>query len=227
MMLSDFEWQAIMLSLKVAGVALLWLIPLGTGLGWLLARKQFVGKSVLDALIHLPLVLPPVVVGYLLLVTFGRFGLIGETLYQQFGIEFGFRWQGAVLAAVIVSLPLIVRAIRQAIEAVDPKLEQAAYTLGDSPLRAFFRITLPLALPGVVSGALLAFARSLGEFGATITFVSSIPGETQTIPLAMYSFIEVPGMEYQAARLCVIAIVIALVSMMLSNRLAAKVGAST
>jgi molybdate transport system permease protein len=224
MTLTQFELDAIALSLKVAFIALLWLIPIGIGLGWLLARKQFFGKSVIDAVIHLPLVLPPVVVGYLLLVTFGRYGWLGEPLYRYLGIEFGFSWQGAVLASIIVSLPLIVRAIRQAIENVDKKLEQAAHTLGHSPLKTFIRVTLPLAWPGVVSGAALAFARSLGEFGATMTFVSSIPGETQTLPLAMYSFIEIPGMEHQAARLCVISIVIALGSMVVSNRLSLKNG---
>jgi molybdate transport system permease protein len=224
MNLTPFELDAIRLSLKVALIALLWLIPIGIGLGWLLARKQFFGKSIVDAIIHLPLVLPPVVVGYLLLVTFGRFGWLGEPLYKYLGIEFGFSWKGAVLASIIVSLPLIVRAIRQAIENVDTKLEQASHTLGHSPWSTFFKVTLPLAWPGVVSGAVLAFARSLGEFGATMTFVSSIPGETQTLPLAMYSFIEIPGMEHQAARLCIIAIMIALMSMIVSNRLSRQNG---
>ncbi|MBM7035708.1 molybdate ABC transporter permease subunit [Vibrio ulleungensis] len=223
MSLSQFELDAILLSLKVAFVALCWLLPLGLALGWLLARKQFLGKSLVDALIHLPLILPPVVVGYLLLITFGRYGWLGDPLYRYFGVEFGFSWKGAVIASVIVSLPLIVRAIRQAIEQVDTKLEKAAHTLGHSPWQVFWRVTLPLAWPGVISGAVLAFARSLGEFGATITFVSSIPGETQTIPLAMYNFVEIPGMEYQAARLCVIAIAIALGSMILSNRLSKSV----
>ncbi|ORT52544.1 molybdate ABC transporter permease (plasmid) [Vibrio sp. qd031] len=223
MSVSQFELDAILLSLKVAFVALCWLLPLGIAFGWLLARKQFLGKSIVDALIHLPLILPPVVVGYLLLITFGRYGWLGDPLYRYFGVEFGFSWKGAVIASVIVSLPLIVRAIRQAIEQVDTKLEQAAYTLGHSPWQVFWRVTLPLAWPGVISGAVLAFARSLGEFGATITFVSSIPGETQTIPLAMYNFVEIPGMEYQAARLCVIAIAIALGSMILSNRLSKSV----
>lgn len=218
-MLSPFEQQAIILSLKVAFFALLWLIPIGIGLGWLLSRKQFWGKSLLDAFIHLPLILPPVVIGYLLLITFNRKGVLGAPLYDWFGIDFSFNWKGAVLASVVVSMPLIVRAIRLGFDGVDKKLEQAAMTLGASPLKIFFTVTLPLTIPAIISGAILAFARSLGEFGATITFVASIPGETQTIPLAMFNFIEVPGMEFEAARLCLISIVLALASMLISNKL--------
>ncbi len=214
--MSEFEYQAVLLSLKVGVYTVLFLLPFGLLFGWLLARKQFMGKALLDSLIHLPLVLPPVVIGYLLLVAMGRQGFIGHWL-TQWGISFSFNWKGVVLACAIVSLPLMVRSIRLSIESIDVKLEHAAATLGASPLRVFFTITLPLTIPGIISGALLAFARSLGEFGATISFVSNIPGETQTIPLAMYSFIETPGAEMEAARLCLISIVIALVSLLISE----------
>ncbi|WP_100753893.1 molybdate ABC transporter permease subunit [Vibrio salilacus] len=216
-MLSEYEYQALMLSLKVAGYALLWLIPIGIGFAWVLARKQFIGKGIIDSVIHLPLVLPPVVIGYLLLISMGRQGFLGSWLYDQFGLVFSFSWKGAVLACIVVALPLMVRSIRLSLENVDTKLEQAAATLGASPLKVFFTITLPLTLPGIITGSMLSFARSLGEFGATISFVSNIPGETQTIPLAMYNFIETPGAESQAMRLCVISIVIALGSLMLSE----------
>lgn len=219
-MLSDYEIQALLLSLKISGVAVLVSLPLGMACAWLLASKNFMGKSVLDGLIHLPLVLPPVVIGYLLLVMLGRQGWLGKVLYDWFGLTFSFSWRGAVVAVAVVSFPLMVRAIRLALENVDPKLEQAARTLGASPLRVFLTITLPLTIPGILTGSVLAFARALGEFGATITFVSNIPGETQTIPLAMFSFIETPGAESQAARLCVIAIAIALASLLASEWLA-------
>ena len=216
-MLTEYEVQALLLSLKIASVAVVVSLPFGVICAWLLARCQFVGKSLLDGLVHLPLVLPPVVIGYLLLVVMGRQGAVGKVLYEWFGLTFSFSWRGAVLAVAVVSFPLMVRSIRLALESVDYKLEQAARTLGASPVKVFFTITLPLTLPGVLTGAILAFARALGEFGATITFVSNIPGETQTIPLAMYSFIETPGAEDQAARLCVIAIVIALASIFASE----------
>ena len=216
-MLTDYEISALMLSLKVAVVAMLTSLPVGIACAWILARLKFPGKALLDSLIHLPLVLPPVVVGYLLLVSMGRKGFIGEHLYDWFGISFSFSWRGAALAAAIVSFPLMVRAIRQSFEQVDLRLEQAARTLGASRLRVFMTITLPLATPGIISGMVLAFARSLGEFGSTITFVSNIPGETRTIPLAMYSFIETPGAEAQAFRLCVISVIIALLSLMASE----------
>ncbi|CDH20636.1 molybdate transport protein (ABC superfamily,membrane) [Xenorhabdus bovienii str. kraussei Quebec] len=216
-MLSEYEWQAILLSLKISGISVLFSLPLGILMAWVLARCQFFGKSLLDSIIHLPLVLPPVVVGYLLLLSMGRRGVIGEFLYDWFGVSFAFSWTGAALASAVVAFPLMVRAIRLALEGIDRRLEQAARTLGASPLKVFFTITLPLSLPGVIVGAVLAFARSLGEFGATITFVSNIPGETRTIPLAMYTLIETPGAETAAARLCVIAIVLALVSLMLSE----------
>ena len=216
-MLSEYEWQAIILSLKVSSVAVIISLPVGIFMAWLLVRVRFPGKSLLDSIIHLPLVLPPVVVGYLLLISMGRRGFIGEWLYNWFGFSFTFSWRGAALASAVVAFPLMVRAIRLALEAVDQRMEQAARTLGASPLRVFFTITLPLSMPGIIAGIVLAFARSLGEFGATITFVSNIPGETRTIPLAMYTLIETPGAEMDAARLCVIAIILALVSLMASE----------
>lgn len=222
-LLSDYELTALRLSLKVAAYAVVWLLPVAVILGWVLARKEFVGKSVLDSLIHLPLVLPPVVIGYLLLISMGRRGVIGSWLYDWFGVSFSFSWRGAVLACVVVSLPLMVRAIRLSVESIDIKLEQAAKTLGASPIKVFFTITLPLTLPGVITGVMLAFARSLGEFGATISFVSNIPAETQTIPLAMFTFLETPGEEMAAARLCVISIVIALLSLLTSEWVSRRV----
>ncbi|MGD8106761.1 molybdate ABC transporter permease subunit [Pantoea sp. FN0302] len=220
MILSDVEWQAVELSLKVSAIAVLFSLPFGILLAWVLARREFRGKALLDSLIHLPLVLPPVVVGYLLLLSLGRRGWLGAWLYDWFGISFAFSWRGAALAAAVVALPLMVRAIRLALEAVDPKLEQAARTLGAGRLRVFFTVTLPLTLPGLIAGTVLAFARSLGEFGATITFVSNIPGETRTIPLAMFTLLETPGAETNAARLCLIAIALALISLLLSEWLA-------
>lgn len=215
--MTDYELQALLLSLKVAGYALVWLVPLGIALAWILSRKEFWGKTILDSLVHLPLVLPPVVIGYLLLISMGRQGVIGGWLYQHFNLVFSFDWKGAVLACIVVALPLMVRSIRLSLDNIDRKIELAAATLGASPLKVFFTITLPLMLPGIITGAMLAFARSLGEFGATISFVSNIPGETQTLPLAMYSFIETPGAEVEAARLCAISIVIALLSLLISE----------
>ena len=220
--LSDYEYQALLLSLKVAGFAILWLVPIGIGLAWLLAKKHFIGKGLVESLVHLPLVLPPVVIGYLLLVMMGRQGLIGSWLDDVFGVVFSFSWKGASLACIVVALPLMVRSIRLSVETVDSKLEEAAATLGASPIKVFFTITLPLMVPGIITGTMLSFARSLGEFGATISFVSNIPGETQTIPLAMYTFIETPGAEVEAARLCAISIAIALGSLMLSEWLNRK-----
>jgi molybdate transport system permease protein len=221
-LLSDYEVTALLLSLKVSSVAVLFSLPLGIVCAWILARTEFPGKSLFDSMIHLPLVLPPVVIGYVLLISMGRQGAIGAVLYDWFGLSFSFSWRGAALAAAIVSFPLMVRAIRLSFESVDIRLEQAARTLGSSRLRVFFTITLPLTFPGIISGMVLAFARSLGEFGSTITFVSNIPGETRTIPLAMYSFIQTPGAEHEAARLCVIAIVIAVLSLTASQWLAKK-----
>lgn len=226
--MTDLEYQALLLSVKVGFYTVLWLLPFAIFLAWLLARKQFFGKTLLDSMIHLPLVLPPVVVGYILLVVMGRQGLLGAPLHQLLGISFSFNWKGVVLACWVVSLPLMVRAIRLSLENVDIKLEQAAATLGASPLKVFFTITLPLMTPGLITGITLAFARSLGEFGATISFVSNIPGETQTLPLAMFNFIETPGAEMQAARLCILSIVIALLSLFISEwlnrRAAARLG---
>ncbi|PMM11381.1 molybdate ABC transporter permease [Vibrio breoganii] len=217
MMLTELEITALALSLKVAFVASICILPIGIALAWLLAKKEFYGKSLLDGLIHLPLVLPPVVIGYVLLILFGKQGPLGKWLEQYLGLDFSFSWRGAALASAVVALPLMVRAIRLSILSVDSKLEDAAMTLGANPWRVFQRVTLPLIMPGVISGFVLAFARSLGEFGATITFVSNIPGETQTIPLAMFSFLETPGAEFEAMRLCVLAIVIALVSLFISE----------
>nr|WP_212755868.1 MULTISPECIES: molybdate ABC transporter permease subunit [Vibrio] len=211
-----------MLSLKVGAYAVLWLIPLGVFLAWLLSRKTFFGKSILDSLIHLPLVLPPVVIGYLLLISLGRQGFLGKWLYENLGVVFSFNWKGAVVACLVVALPLMVRSVRLSLDSVDPKLEHAASTLGASPLKVFLTITLPLTIPGIITGTMLSFARSLGEFGATISFVSNIPGETQTIPLAMYNFIETPGAEMQAARLCIISIALALSTLMISEWLNRK-----
>ncbi len=220
MILSDPEWQAVVLSLKVSSIAVLFSLPFGILTAWILVRCQFPGKSLLDSFIHLPLVLPPVVVGYLLLIGLGRRGVIGQYLYDWFGFSFAFSWRGAALASAVIAFPLMVRAIRLALEAVDLRLEQAARTLGAGRWRVFFTITLPLTLPGIIVGTVLAFARSLGEFGATITFVSNIPQETRTLPLAMFTLIETPGAEGAAARLCVIAIALALLSLLISEWLA-------
>lgn len=217
MMLTDYEWQAIELSLKVSITAVIFSLPLGILAAWVLVRCRFPGKSLLDSIIHLPLVLPPVVIGYLLLIGMGRKGIIGQWLYEWFGLSFSFSWRGAALASAVIAFPLMVRAIRLALEAVDTRLELAARTLGANPWRVFFTITLPLSFPGIVAGTVLAFARSLGEFGATITFVSNIPGETRTIPSAMYTLIQTPGAESDAARLCVIAILLSMASLLLSE----------
>ncbi|HDM8235191.1 TPA: molybdate ABC transporter permease subunit [Vibrio campbellii] len=223
--MTELEYQALILSLKVGAYAVVWLIPLGIALAWLLSRKQFIGKSILDSLIHLPLVLPPVVIGYLLLISLGRQGVLGSWLYEHFGLVFSFNWKGAVIACIVVALPLMVRSVRLSLDNVDPKLEHAASTLGASPLKVFLTITLPLTIPGIITGTMLSFARSLGEFGATISFVSNIPGETQTIPLAMYNFIETPGAEMEAARLCIISIALALSTLMISEWLNRKASA--
>jgi len=189
-------------------------------LAFWLARHEFPGKALVDGLINLPLVLPPVVTGYLLLLTFGRNGVAGAFLEQQLGVTLAFRWTGAALAAAVMGLPLAVRAMRQSIEAIDRRLEDAAATLGASPVWVFLTVSLPLAVPGILNGLLLAFARSLGEFGATITFVSSIPGETQTLPLAIYNFTQVPGGDSAAWRLCMLSIALSLGALVLSEWLA-------
>lgn len=221
--LSPSEWQAVALSVKVSFWATVVSLPLGIWVAWLLARREFPGKQVLNGLVHLPLILPPVVTGYLLLLTFGRRGWVGQFLDQWFGIVLAFRWTGAVLAAAVMAFPLMVRAIRLAFEAVDLKLEQAAGTLGASPGWVFVTVTLPLILPGVVAGAVLAFAKAMGEFGATITFVSNIPGQTQTLPSAIYAFLQVPGGDGQAFRLVLVSIAVAMGALILSEWIARRV----
>ncbi|MGJ4730217.1 molybdate ABC transporter permease subunit [Luteimonas sp. SDU101] len=216
-MFTHEEITAIALSLKVAVAASLASLPPGIAAAWLLARRRFFGKSLLDALVHLPLVLPPVVVGYVLLVGFGHGGPLGRLLAEHFGITLAFRWTGAALASAIMGFPLMVRAIRLSIESVDRRLERAASTLGASPLRVFFTITLPLAWPGLVAGAVLAFAKALGEFGATITFVSSIPGETRTLSSEIYGLMQVPGGEAGIWRLAVVAVAISLSALLASE----------
>lgn len=217
--LSPAETEALLLSLKVAFWSVAASLPVAVVLAWLLSRRDFVGKNLVDALVHLPLVLPPVVVGYFLLILFGRRGPLGAFLEAHFGIVFAFRWTGAALACAVMGLPLLVRAVRQSFDAVDRRLEAAAATLGASPGWVFATVTLPLILPGVLTGMLLSFARSLGEFGATITFVSNIPGETQTLPLAIYTFTQVPGGDAQALRLCVLSILLSLAALMASELL--------
>ncbi|NUB44465.1 molybdate ABC transporter permease subunit [Fertoebacter nigrum] len=215
--LTPEEWQAVALSLRVSFWATLLSLPIGIATAYALARGRFWGRQVLNGLVHLPLILPPVVTGYLLLATFGRRGTLGAFLESSFGLVLAFRWTGAALAAAVMAFPLMVRAIRLAIEAVDPRLEQAAGTLGASRPWVFVTVTLPLILPGIIAGAILAFAKAMGEFGATITFVSNIPGQTQTLPSAIYSFLQVPGGEPQALRLVLIAVAVAMVALLASE----------
>ncbi|MDN5568687.1 MAG: molybdate ABC transporter permease subunit [Paracoccus sp. (in: a-proteobacteria)] len=215
--LTPQEWQAVALSLKVSVWATVLSLPFGVLVAYVLARFDFWGKQVLNGLVHLPLILPPVVTGYILLLGFGTRGPVGGFLQDCCGIVLAFRWTGAALAAAIMSFPLMVRAIRLAIEAVDPKLEQVAGTLGASRAWVFATVTLPLILPGIVAGAILAFAKAMGEFGATITFVSNIPGQTQTLPSAIYSFLQVPGGEGSALRLVLIAVAIAMLALIASE----------
>jgi molybdate transport system permease protein len=222
--LTPDEWIAIRLSLRIALVATAVALPFGIAVAWLLARKDFWGKALLDGLVHLPLVLPPVVTGYLLLISFGRKGPIGAFLADTFGIVFSFRWTGAALACGVMGFPLLVRAIRLSLEAIDRRLEDAAATLGASRLWVFATVTLPLALPGVIAGVVLCFAKALGEFGATITFVSNIPGETQTLSAAIYTYTNVPGGDAAAGRLVVVAIAIALVALIASEWFARRAG---
>ncbi|MBO9406210.1 molybdate ABC transporter permease subunit [Shimia sp. R9_1] len=221
------EWAAVALSLKVAFWATLGALIPGVFVAYTLARWQFYGKQLLNVFVHLPLVLPPVATGYLLLVTFGTQGALGAAL-KEVGIVFAFRWTGAALAAAVMAFPLLVRSIRLSIEAVDPKLEQAAATLGASRFWVFITVTLPLILPGILAGMVLAFAKAMGEFGATITFVSNIPGQTRTVPSAIYAFLQVPGGETAAIRLVIVAIVVAMGALILSEvlarRIARKVG---
>lgn len=212
-------WGIVALSLKVSGVAVCAVLPIAFGFAWLLARGRFPGLIIVDALVHLPLVLPPVVTGWLLLIGFGNNGPVGRVLEEWFGVSLMFRWTGAALAAAIMALPLMVRAMRLSISAVDRRLEGAARSLGASRTRTFFTISLPLALPGVLAGVMLGFARSLGEFGATISFVSSIPGETRTLPLAIYAALQVPDGDAQIARLSAIAVALSLGALIASELL--------
>jgi molybdate transport system permease protein len=216
-MLSPDEWQVLALSVRVALVSVACSLPIAVLVALVLARLDFPGKMFVDAVVHLPLVLPPVVVGFALLVLFGKRGPIGSVLDAWFGFTFAFRWTGAALAAALMGFPLMVRAIRLSIEAVDRRLETAARTLGGSPVFVFASVTLPLALPGIVTGTLLSFARGLGEFGATITFVSNIPGETRTLPLAIYTFTQVPNGDAQALRLSIVAVVISMLALAASE----------
>ena len=222
--LSPDEWTAVRLSLRVATVAMVASLPVGIAVAYLLARGRFPGKAILSGIVFLPLILPPVVTGYLLLLSFGRRGPIGAFLDQHFGIVFSFRWTGAALACAVMAFPLLVRSIRLSIEAVDRKLEEAAGTLGANPLWVFLVVTLPLTLPGVVAGMILCFAKAMGEFGATITFVSNIPGETQTLPSAIYTFTQIPGGEAGAMRLTLVSIVISMGAVVVSELLARRVG---
>ena len=221
--LTPDEWTAIVLSLRVAGVATLASLVPGLAVAWLLARKRFPGRALLDGLVHLPLILPPVVTGYLLLLAFGRRGTFGAAL-AELGIVFSFRWTGAALACAVMGFPLMVRAMRLSLEAVDARLEQAAATLGAGPLAVFLTVTLPLALPGVLAGAVLAFAKAMGEFGATITFVSNIPGETQTLPSALYTLTQVPGGEAGALRLTLVSVALSMAALLVSELLARRLG---
>ena len=215
-MLSADEWRVVALSLQVAFWGVAGSLPFAVAVAYVLARYEFPGKTLFDAFVHLPLVLPPVVVGFALLVLFGRNGPLGSLL-APLGIVFAFKWTGAALAAAIMGFPLLVRALRLGFESIDPRLERAARTLGAGPWRVFFTITLPLAIPGLATGALLGFARCLGEFGATITFVSNIPGETQTLPLAIYTYTQVPGQDAQALKLSILSVILSLAALAASE----------
>lgn len=221
--LTPDEWAAVRLSIKVAGVAVVASLPFAMAIAFLLARGRFWGRAALDALVHLPLILPPVVTGYLLLLSFGRKGPLGAFFAENFGLVFSFRWTGAALACGVMGFPLMVRAIRLSIEAVDRKLEQAAGVLGARPATVFATVTLPLILPGVMAGVILSFAKAMGEFGATITFVSNIPGETQTLPSAIYAFTQVPGGDAGAIRLTLVSIAISVGALLVSEALARQV----
>lgn len=222
--LSAEEWTAIRLSLWVSTIAMFASLPFGILIALALARGQFWGKSLLNGIVHLPLILPPVVTGFILLIMFGRRGIIGQFLDQYFGIVFSFRWTGAALACAVMAFPLMVRSIRLSIEAVDRKLEEAAGTLGASPMWVFLTVTLPLTLPGIIAGMILAFAKAMGEFGATITFVSNIPGETQTLSAAIYTFTQVPGGDAGALRLTLVAVAISMIALLASEFLGRIIG---
>ena len=224
MMLSAAEWGIVWLSLKVSLVAMILTMPVAYGLAWVLARRRFPGALLLDAMVHLPLVLPPVVTGWALLLLFGRSGPVGAFLEAHFGIVLVFRWTGAALAAAVMALPLMVRAMRLSIEAVDRRLVEAARTLGAGRLRAFLTITLPLSVPGILAGAVLGFARSIGEFGATITFASNIPGETRTLPLAIYTGLQVPGGEAVVTRLALVSVALSVAALLASEWLVRRSG---
>jgi len=220
--LSHSEVEALTLSVKVATFCTLLICIPAIAVAWLLAKKAFIGKSLLDGLVHIPLILPPVVPGFLLLILLGNQGLVGKWLHETFGITIAFTWMGAVIASAVMAFPLMVRSTRQAISQVDTKLEIAAQSLGASPLKVFFSVTLPLAIPGVITGLILAFSRSLGEFGATITFVGSVEGETRTLPLAIYSYTQTPDGDLAAMRLVILSVMIALAAIVFSNYLERK-----
>ena len=222
--LSSDEWTAILLSLRVSTVAMLASLPVGIVVALLLARGRFPGKALLNGLIHLPLILPPVVTGFVLLILFGRKGPIGAFLDEHFGIVFSFRWTGAALACAVMGFPLMVRSIRLSIEAIDRRLEEVAGTLGARPLLVFLTVTLPLTLPGIIAGMILSFAKAMGEFGATITFVSNIPGETQTLSAAIYTFTQIPGGDAGAWRLTIVSIVISMAALLASEAIAHLIG---
>ena len=223
-MLTPLEIEALELSLLVGVTSIVAALPFALACAWLLARRDFWGKSLFDGIVHLPLVLPPVAVGFALLVLFGRNGLIGAFLYQAFGIVFAFNWKGAALASAVMAFPLMVRAMRLSIEAVDQRLEAAARSLGAGPSRVFATITLPLTAPGILTGAILGFARSVGEFGATITFVSNIPGQTRTLPVALYTLTQIPGSDLPAWRLAGLSVALALAALIGSEMLARRMG---
>lgn len=223
-MLTPHEWSIVALSLQVGGVAVLTTLPVAFALAFLLARVRFPGKLLVDGLVHLPLVVPPVVTGWLLLLAFAPAGPLGSWLESWFGISVLFRWTGAAIAAAVMALPLMVRAMRISIEAVDRRLEAAARTLGAPPARVFWTITLPLSLPGVIAGAVLGFARALGEFGATISFVSNVPGETETLPLAIYAALQVPGGDAMVLRLATISVLLSLLALIASELIARRAG---
>jgi molybdate transport system permease protein len=216
-MLTPVETEAVLLSLRVAVWCVVATLPLGIGVAWLLARREFYGKNLLNGALHMPLVLPPVAVGYVLLLTLGRNGPVGGWLYDTFGVSVAFTWEGAVVASAVMAFPLMVRAIRLSLETVDRRLEAAARTLGSGPVRIFVTVTLPLIAPGILTGAILAFARSLGEFGATITFVSNIAGETRTLPLALFTLAQTPGGESGALRLAAISAGLAMMALLASE----------
>jgi|SRR5690242_6346757 molybdate transport system permease protein len=223
-MLTPLEIEALELSLLVGVTSIVAALPFALACAWLLARRDFWGKSLFDGIVHLPLVLPPVAIGFALLVLFGRNGIIGAFLYQSFGIVFAFNWKGAALASAVMAFPLMVRAMRLSLEAVDQRLEAAARSLGSSPWRVFATITLPLTAPGILTGAILGFARSIGEFGATITFVSNIPGQTRTLPVALYTLTQIPGSDLPAWRLAGLSVALALAALIGSEMLARRMG---